>query len=613
MTSISTARLSAWVRRYWPALSWAAIGLAAVLTIVLGMIGFQENAAVQEPPAKYTLSTLFYLACQLFIVASGGVQGRISWELDVARFAGALVMASTVIRVIASLFYEKWKGIRLRFYRGHVIVCGLDRKGRRLTEQFLLAAGKRRSVQDGRSATEELIASERLPVVVIDRDADNVHLKPMADLGAEVLVADAADEHALRKAGVHRARYLVATGPNDETNIRIAAIAQKLAGELRSDREPLQCRIHIVNTRLFDMLMKADDSSQRKCEIRVFNMFVNSVRLLFEDYFLDPGIIRADDPRTVHVVIIGLGQMGEAVLIQVAHVGQFANLRKPRVTVIDIEARRKQNLVLSRYPNLPLCCDLCFLDGDVHDPAIRQQLERWAGDAAELLSVAVCLDDDQRAMSCALHLPRLLAQGNVPIYVRLSQPHGFRNLLKDQRAGAVCGFRSFGAPEDACTLDRVFRPGIEKLAKASHADYLKEQGKQSVPLGSKPSMRPWEALSEHYKNSNREQAEHIVWKLRAIGCRKVRREELQGQPVTELTKEEIEVLAKMEHLRWCVEKWLDGWKKGPVDSEDEKTHHNLVPWEELSEEDRDKDRNPVARICELVNKSGYAIERSAAS
>ena len=603
MISVPSPRLPLWVRRHWTVLTWTAIGLAAMLTIVLGIVGFQKNAAVQEPPAKYTFATLLYLACQLFLVNSGGVQGRVTWELDVARFAGGLVMLSTFLRLVATLFHDKWKDLRLRLYRDHVVVCGLDRKGRKLTEEFLLAGRRIGSARKAPSATEELIASEHLPVVVIDWDADNVHLKSMADLGAEVLVADAADEHTLRKAGVHRARYLVATGPNDETNIRIAAIAQKLAGELCSDREPLQCRIHIVNSRLFDMLMKADASSQRKCEIRVFNMFVNSVRLLFEDHFLDPGIIRADDRRTVHVVIIGLGQMGEALLIQVARMGQFANLRKPRVTVIDVEARRKQNLVFSRYPNLAFCCDVCFLDHDVHDPIVRQQIHEWAGDGEQVLSVAVCLDDDQRAMSCSLHLPKVLAQGNVPIYVRLSQPHGFRNLLKEQPAGAGCGFGSFGAPEDACTLDWVFRPGIEELAKASHADYLEEQGKQSVALGSKPSMRPWEALSEHYKNSNREQAEHIVWKLRAIGCRKVRREEFQGQSVTELTKEEIEILAKMEHLRWCAEKWLDGWLKGPED-EGKKTHPNLVPWEELSEEDRNKDRNPVSRICEQAAQVG---------
>jgi len=147
------------------------------------------------------------------------------------------------------------------------------------------------------------------------------------------------------------------------------------------------------------------------------------------------------------------------------------------------------------------------------------------------------------------------------------------------------------------------------LARAIHTAYLDDESKKSPPPQPSPTLRPWEELSEHYKNSNREQAKHIAWKLAAVGCRKVRKEQCRGESVNQFTDDEIEILAKMEHLRWCAEKWLDGWQKGPSKDPDQRTHPNLVPWEELSEDDRNKDRDPIRNIPSLVERSGCVIER----
>ena len=602
-----------WLRRQGTAISWTAIGAGAVVTVVLGMIGFDKNAAVQEPAVHYAPSTLLYLACQLFLVNSGGVPGPVSWELDFARFCGGLVMASTLIKLLATLFHDKWRDLRLRLYHGHAVVCGLDRRGRKLAEGFLLGDDGKRRPAKGQSSREHRIGQERLPVVIVEWDPDNEHLKPMVELGAEVILADAADEQTLRKARVHRAKCLVAVTVNDDTNIRIATIARRLAGELRKDDEPLECRIHIIDPRLLGLLVREEAGKQAQCEIRAFNAFVNSARrLLFEQDLLDPSRIGPDDSRTAHLVIIGLGRMGEALLVEVARTAQFANLRKPRVTIIDLDARRKWNYLLSRYPHLPLCCNVANVNvcqGDAHDPAIRERLEQWARDDAQLLGVAICLDDDRQAMGLR-HAP---AAG-----LRPAGSAGLRSSFRAARLrkpaqGAVrradAAHPVLRAPEEACTPERVFRPGIEELAEIIHNAYLKEEREKTPAPPPGPTLKPWEELSEHYKNSNREQAEHILWKLRAIGCRRVRTKDPRAEQVTKLTKDEVEVLARMEHLRWCAEKWLDGWQKGPVKDERERTHPNLVPWEELSEEDRDKDRRPVGRVCGLIETSGYLIER----
>ena len=650
MNQLRYHELRLWIRRHGTLLCWTAIVVGAVATLVLGVIGFQQNARAQNPPLNYTFSTALYLTLQLFIVSSGGVQGEVTWQLEFARFVGGAVFVSTLVRLIATLFRERLKDIRLWFYHDHVILCGLGRKGRKLAEEFLAhgrgpsanAADRKNALADNTS-----IAKKRVPVVVIERDSNNSHLETVSELGAEVILADAADSHILRKAGIQRARYLVAITPDDGANIRIAAIAQSIVGQRPSYKKPpvdcskrsfmrnifgrgrfrdqaLRCQIHVVDRGLFELLSERTDLNPDACEIRPFDVFVNSARLLFQDHFLAPGIIRPDDPRTVHLVIIGLGQMGKAVLIQAAGTCQYANLRKPRITIIDHEAPRKHNLMASSCPHLSLCCDLCFLEGDTDDPRIRQELEKWAQDPSQTLTVAVCLDNDHHSMSCALHLPRELRRQGVPVYVRLSEPCGFKDLLKDGSERGTTQFHSFGAPEDACSFEQVFRLGTEDLARTIHDNYREKElqkpaGVSAAAVGSvqplphaelSDNLRPWEELSDHYRNSNREQADHIVWKLAAIGCRKVRKEQCRGEPVKQLGEDEVEILAKMEHLRWCAEKWLDGWQKGPDKDPHQRTHPLLVPWEDLPEVERDKDRDPVRSIPALVERSGCVIERN---
>ncbi|MEI8371839.1 MAG: NAD-binding protein [Planctomycetota bacterium] len=646
-------KLRLWIRQHGTALCWTAIAMGAATTLVLGFIGFRQNALAQSPPLNYTFSTALYLALQLFLMTSGGVQGDITWQLELARFAAGVVLVGTLVRLIATLFRDRLKDLRLCLYHDHVILCGLGHKGVKLVEEFLASGqGSSGNISDCKNglAADAMSAKESLSVVVIERDPDNGHLKTVSDLGAEVIVADAADPYILRKAGIQRARYLIAVTPDDGSNIRIAAIARTLAGQRlscenpprigrrttlvqrilgwgRPRLQPLQCHIHVVDRELFVLLSQRTDLGRDSCEVHPFDVFVNSARLLFQNLFLDPGVIQADDPRTVHLVIIGLGRMGKAVLVQAARTCQYANLRMPRITVIDRAASRKQNLLASCYPYLSLCCDLRFLEGDTDDPRIREQLEQWTQDAGQVLTVAVCLDDDHQSMSCALHLPRELRRLKVPVYVRLSEPCGFKDLLKDGSERGSTQFHSFGAPEDACTVEQVFRSGTEALAPVIHNAYWKSELDKlaSVPqpaageVQSSPNaellatLRPWEELTEHYKNSNREQAEHIAWKLAAIGCHTVRKEQCRGESVKQFTDDEIETLAKMEHLRWCAEKWLDGWQKGPSKDQDQRTHPNLVPWEELSEEDRNKDRDPVRSIPDLVKGSNSVIERNTAS
>ena len=195
-------------------------------------------------------------------------------------------------------------------------------------------------------------------------------------------------------------------------------------------------------------------------------------------------------------------------------------------------------------------------------------------------------------------------------------------------------------PSETETPDVLIR-NIEKIAEKIHENYSRieeEKGKK---------VTPYKKLLPHYKKSNVRQAKSYPRKLNIIGCEMV--------PITdereahEFTLGEIEDLAILEHKDWCDEKINTGWishydaydedimGEGNTISEedfirfceynkeekdrnpnivpiekDEKRHihPNLVDWDELNEETKDKDREPVRQMPDILESLGLKIVKT---
>ena len=72
------------------------------------------------------------------------------------------------------------------------------------------------------------------------------------------------------------------------------------------------------------------------------------------------------------------------------------------------------------------------------------------------------------------------------------------------------------------------------------------------------------------------------------------------EKLKEALEENVEVLAKMEHERWQADRLLSGWRMGDTRNNISKVHTDLVPWKKLSKEVKEKDRDPVRNIVNLL-------------
>ncbi len=71
----------------------------------------------------------------------------------------------------------------------------------------------------------------------------------------------------------------------------------------------------------------------------------------------------------------------------------------------------------------------------------------------------------------------------------------------------------------------------------------------------------------------------------------------------------VEKMSKNVHEVWAETRIKQGWKYGELRNDELKTHPCLIPYEELSEEEREYDRNTSIGTLKLIMKLGFKISR----
>ena len=73
-------------------------------------------------------------------------------------------------------------------------------------------------------------------------------------------------------------------------------------------------------------------------------------------------------------------------------------------------------------------------------------------------------------------------------------------------------------------------------------------------------------------------------------------------------RELTELLAKNAHENWARQRMDDGWTYGPKRDDARKEHPSLVPYEQLSESEKEYDRRTAMETLKTILSLGYRIE-----
>lgn len=150
---------------------------------------------------------------------------------------------------------------------------------------------------------------------------------------------------------------------------------------------------------------------------------------------------------------------------------------------------------------------------------------------------------------------------------------------------------------------------IEVMARAKHDDYVEQERAEGRTRADNPSLVGWDELPESLRESNRRFAMSVAEILELVGAALVPlRDDEPPQPMN-LDEETLEALSVREHDRWARDLQTDGWTYAPGPKDPHlRTHPMLISWDELSEAEREKDRDAIRAIPSMLARVGYAVE-----
>jgi hypothetical protein len=173
--------------------------------------------------------------------------------------------------------------------------------------------------------------------------------------------------------------------------------------------------------------------------------------------------------------------------------------------------------------------------------------------------------------------------------------------LLDEVSGKV---RLYPVFSHGCDARLIAYDLTERLARGIHAEYLRGLAQSSTgPVQSTGSL-PWQELSEDLRAANRAQVHDLAAKMFTVGCVVAPRRGLGGDVMSD---EQVDKLAELEHDRWCAERRGQHWTYGPVRDDDKKLHPDLVEWENLRDDSRDKSRRAIRRLPDILGEAGFEI------
>jgi voltage-gated potassium channel len=192
-------------------ITWVLVGVVA--TLLVGTVGFHETLHETWFQSFYrgvitvTLTGLDSVPSNngsrilsLVLIAAG---------LTIIAYAGAVIVEAITGGVVTGVLAERRRERTIEQLHDHFIICGYGRVGRRVAEEFRAAA---------------------VPYVVLDFHEDAVAAAQVD--GVLLLEGDATRDENLRRAGLERARGLVAASDSDADNLYVVLSARSVRPDL---------------------------------------------------------------------------------------------------------------------------------------------------------------------------------------------------------------------------------------------------------------------------------------------------------------------------------------------------------------------------------------------
>ena len=409
----------------------------------------------------------------------------------------------------------------------------------------------------------------------------------------------------------------------DSINLECAKAVKELRAE-KNNKAVLRVNIQFDKPTSYSTIKRITipksyyrDGERDVVSFRPFNFYENWGRLLWGTYHLDcyqsldQGKLQ-DAQKHVHLVIAGFDEMGTALLLEAIRLCHYPNYdertgaNKTRITVIDPKIPLLLPKFKSQYPFLDQIKDIeiDFKPNRLEDEDIRKMIEALVSDEQVVLTIAVCFYDSDDSLSAALSLPdtvfyhiadkAIVPNSTTQVLVRQEIKEGLADLL-DEENGKYSNLKIFG------TLDKGVDDQLldDKMAMCISAYYhckydlnppvdFFELAKADIEKARQIAEEHWSSLNEDKRFANRYQVE--IYKT--------------YQTYRALLEANPELLYQTEHLRWCAERSIAGYRslaEEGIKNEVYQIHRLIIPYHQLDPKEREKDRDALEMMDKVLS------------
>jgi hypothetical protein len=436
--------------------------------------------------------------------------------------------------------------------------------------------------------------------------AERPELGPLLEV-----VEPAISARALEANGLDRADQVIVTGDDDATTLTRLDSVLALPDTRPAGSPPRIVRVELSAPEVLEQVRSADWDraarnmrTGRQADVRVWNADELAARHVLSRVRLDWRHPLSLPGGRTEFVALGFGASARVLAASVLRQAHHVDERKTRITLIDADSERAIARFRASFPLIDQVAELEHRCIDAFDHAVSDLVRERLADPSANVAVSVSVGDVDSNLALALALRRDLSAASVafpaagllapiPVFVRQAR-------LADMR-GVFARFRAFGIQvplelvpwgglDDAYRPEDVLESRIDRRAQRLHTAYLEHHPPRPEDAGNPLSARrPWRDLWSFFRDDNRNRADFLQARLRAVGLRVAE----PGQPgesveLDRLDEATRDALARMEHRRWVVSRFLAGWQRGDRDDR-ARRHPSIVPWSALSGSERAKD------------------------
>ncbi|MCS7214938.1 MAG: NAD-binding protein [Thermodesulfovibrio sp.] len=446
-------------------------------------------------------------------------------DTELIRIARAIVPLSFIIFSATAVFALLKDRIRLflaRFtLKEHCIIVGLSHMSLRLMDE-LIKRGER--------------------VVIINDNEESPFLATCKAKGILVLNEEPTNINSFVKSRFREAKRFYVFLDDDLKNIKIAKM---LFEKLKQIKRDYHIHVHISDfwlKVLYDsegVLHTQSNSDKANITIQAINFYDELARYLFLTMPIDNGVDKVFKPW---IIIVGTGRVGQSLLYHTIKMKVYPEDRKLRITMIGPKANELGELFFSRFSKRILHCDnqqeelifndliLEFKRADYFK--LSHPIDLGISMSNETpQAVFICAEDDIETKKLKGELDKFLKTNivttctlYVSYYTEIEEKNSFnvfklasKSLLEKDEIDKLA--RLIHTDFIIKDLRAMFNLEIENIdpTKVEEEIRIKYESKYRELIESRGESRKfWGELKEIYKNSNRNQADHIFEKLRII-------------------------------------------------------------------------------------------------